>query len=391
MEPFALERYFALHEFSAPYLLSPSDTEPRSLRDIINRADPECRKRWESLMLGYTESRGLPALREAIADFVTDSSNAPAGSLSADDVLVFSCAEEAIYTVARALLRPGDRVACMWPAYQSLFQVALNIGAVIHPIQAAYVEGAWDITEDAIDRAISAGTRLIVANVPHNPTGMVPSPASWNRLLEQVRASGGTFFADEVYRPLRGASASLPSSPVIAKNIQAISLGSVSKAFGLAGVRIGWIVCKDHSLLRSLEEYKDYTTICASAPAEILALIALRNWRALVDEQRSIVQSNRELFASFQAAYSRLVEGAYGEAGSTCFPKWLGPGTARQMADRAVSDAGVMVLPGDTFDPNNLGGGCTDVSQRFRVGLGRRSFSTVLDRFADHLSDAYGA
>jgi aspartate/methionine/tyrosine aminotransferase len=178
---------------------------------------------------------------------------------------------------------------------------------------------------------------------------------------------------------------------VIAKNIQAISLGSVSKAFGLAGVRIGWIVCKDHSLLRSLEEYKDYTTICASAPAEILALIALRNWRALVDEQLSIVQSNRELFASFQAAYSRLVEGAYGEAGSTCFPKWLGPGTARQMADRAVSDAGVMVLPGDTFDPNNLGGGCTDVSQRFRVGLGRRSFSTVLDRFADHLSDAYGA
>jgi len=391
LEPFALERYFSLHEFSAPYLLSPSDTEPRSLRDVIKRADPECRERWESLMLGYTESRGLPALRDAVADFVSESSNAPAGSLSGEDVLIFSCAEEAIYTVARVLLRPGDQVACMWPAYQSLFQVALNTGAVIHPLEAAFVDGAWDINHEAIDRAITAGTRMVVANVPHNPTGMVPSQASWSRLHERVRASGATFFADEVYRPLRGASAELPPSPVIASDLPAISLGSVSKAFGLAGVRIGWIACKDRSLLRLLEEYKDYTTICASAPAEVLALIALRNWRAIVNEQLAIVRSNGVLFSSFQAGFSRLVEGAQGQAGSTCFPKWLGPGTARQMADRAVSDSGVMVLPGDTFDPNNVGGGAGDIRQRFRVGLGRRSLATVLDRFADHLSHAYGA
>lgn len=389
VKPFALERYFAKHEFTAPFLLSPSDTEPKSLEAILGLADTECRSLWDSLTLGYTESRGLPALRAAIAAFVSESSGQSVGTVTADDILVFSCAEEAIYTVARVLVRPGDRVACTWPAYQSLYQVASEGGASLHPIRATIANGSWDMPVEEIDAAIRAPTRLVIANVPHNPTGMVPSAASWRCLCDRASETGAILFADEVYRPLAGTLQALPPSPVTSNEMRSISLGSVSKAFGLAGVRIGWVASRDHALLRALEQYKDYTTICASAPAEILATIALRNWRQIVDEQQSIVTKNSQVFREFAATFAHLVHPAPIEAGSTCFPEWTGPGSAYEMAERAVEMSGVMVLPGDVFDPVGIGGASGELAKRFRVGLGRRAFPNVIDRFASHLASHY--
>jgi aspartate/methionine/tyrosine aminotransferase len=389
VKPFALERYFAKHEFSAPYLLSPSDTEARTLSDLLSRADQECRHLWHSLALGYTESRGLPALRTAIAAFVCETNHVPHGTLTADDVLVFSCAEEAIYTVARVLIRRDDRVACIWPAYQSLFQVATECGAVVNPIPARIVDGKWDMRAEDIEVAVPAGTRLVVANIPHNPTGMVPSNASWRRLYDQTLDSGGILFSDEVYRPLVGGGDTLPPSPALSNENTSVTLGSVSKAFGLAGVRIGWVATKDQTLLTDLETYKDYTTICASAPAEVLALIALRDWRSIVEEQQAIIAHNSGIFDEFMKDVSNLIEPAPIASGTTCFPRWRGPGTALEMAERAVESSGIMVLPGDTFDPEAIGPDDGDLRQRFRVGLGRRSFPDVISRFRDHLNATY--
>ena len=389
VRPFALERYFAKYEFSAPYLLSPSDSEARTLADILSLGDSECRTLWHSLGLGYTESRGLPALRDAIARFVSESSGLTAGAVTADDILVFSCAEEAIYTVARVLVQASDRVACTWPAYQSLYQVASECGATIHPIPARVTGGVWDLSVADIDVAIQSQTRLVIANVPHNPTGMVPSPASWARLCDRTRDAGAFLFADEVYRPLAGAHGVLPASPVTSPEGWSISLGSVSKAFGLAGVRIGWVASKNHVLLNALEQYKDYTTICASAPAEVLALIALRNWRVIVEQQQQIIMKNAQVFAQFTQDFNHLIDPAPIGAGSTCFPSWNGPGTAHEMGERAVTSCGVMVLPGDVFDPAGIGAGGRDLVQRFRVGLGRRAFPDVIDRFSNHLRSTY--
>ena len=381
MEPFALERYFARYEFTAPYLLSPSDTEPWTLVDLLARADSESRAAWESLTLGYTESRGLPALRDAIARFITESNRAPDSSITADDVLVFSCAEEAIYTVARVLVRPGDTVACVWPAYQSLYQVALECGASVRPIPAVRTTGEWDLSAEAIERAICPGTRLVIVNVPHNPTGLILSKERWAHLSTKARDVGAVLFADEVYRPLVRRGRTMIQSPIISADTPSISLGSVSKAFGLAGVRIGWVATRDRNLLQRLEEYKDYTTICASAPAEVLALIALRSWRNIVADQELIIERNAQLFAQFTSDHSELIAPVPSAGGSTCFPLWSGRGTAHEMAQRAVREFGVMVLPGEVFDPrSNLGSGI-NLSHRFRVGLGRKGFPEVLDRF----------
>jgi aspartate/methionine/tyrosine aminotransferase len=352
-------------------------------------SDRECQHLWETLSLGYTESRGHPALREAIARFVTESNDAPEGTITADDVLVFSCAEEAIYTVTRALIRHGDHVACVWPAYQSLYQVALDCGAIVHPIPAKYLDGAWDLSEAGIHDATRDQTHLVVANVPHNPTGMVPSDARWLQLCARAKDAGAVFFADEVYRPLFRVGRAVPQSAVIAGDTTTIALGSVSKAFGLAGVRIGWIATREHAILRKLEQYKDYTTICSSAPAEILALIALRNWRTIVAEQQAIIDRNSVLFEQFASRHPQLIETATFAAGSTCFPIWRGIGTAQEMADLAVDRAGIMILSGDLFDPSGAGSDDVNLAQRFRVGLGRKSLPGVLDRFGDHLAATY--
>lgn len=391
MEPFALERYFARHEFTAPFLLSASDTEPLALSEVLSRVDPDVRDRWASLSLGYTESRGLPALREAIARFTVEASDARDAAVSADDVLVFSCAEEAIYATMRTHVRPGGSIACTWPAYQSLYEVARTAGASIRPIPARIVGARWDLLADDIDAAVVPGTCLVVANAPHNPTGMVPSPGAWERLRRRAAAVGALFVADEVYRPLAAPGTSLHRCPATDPVGPTLAIGSVSKAFGMAGVRIGWVVSNHRSVLASLESYKDYTTICASAPSEVLALAALRQWREFVGVQAAIVDANRRALAEALPAMAGLVEAAPSAAGSTAFPRWSGPGDADAMAARAVGEAGIMVLPGSIFDPGGVGPGLDDLRRRFRVGLGRRNLPEVLGRFVDHLRRAYGA
>ncbi len=388
LEPFALERYFARHEFTAPFLLSPSDTEPLAMVDLLALADDDARSRWERMVLGYTESRGLPALRTAIASFVSEAFGVSRCVIGPEDVLVFSCAEEAIYCIVRAMVRPGDEVACTWPAYQSLFEVARAIGATVRPIPLVMVRGCWDLDPEAIQEAITGRTRLVVTNVPHNPTGMVPSPGSWSLLLDRLAETGSWHLADEVYRPLAHPGVTLPPSPVLDQP-RTISLGSVSKAFGLAGVRIGWAACKDPEILGRLEQYKDYTTICASAPSEILALAALRAWRVIVAGQQAIIDANAPALESLAASFPDLVDVPMPSGGSTAFPLWRGPGDAEAMADRAVNEAGVMVLPGSVFDPRLVGSKDLHLERRFRIGLGRRDFPQVAARLGAHLSRTY--
>src|SRR4051812_39560810 len=118
---FALERFFAAHEFSVKHVLGASDVDGMPMSELLALADPEARGLWESLRLGYTESLGLPVLREEIARLYT--------GISADDVVTFAGAEEAIFLSMHGALSAGDHAVVVWPAYQSLHEVARSIGA----------------------------------------------------------------------------------------------------------------------------------------------------------------------------------------------------------------------------------------------------------------------
>ena len=174
MQPFKLERYFAEYEFSAPYLISASDCESLSLRDLLALADPDTRRLWDELSLGYTESPGHPRLRQAIAELYT--------AAGPDDVLV-AAPEEAIFIYMQTLLSAGDEVVAIAPAYQSLYEVARSLGCRVLSWQLSLTDAGWQVDLDRLESLLNDRTRLLVLNFPHNPTGCLPAPAEFEGIL----------------------------------------------------------------------------------------------------------------------------------------------------------------------------------------------------------------
>jgi aspartate/methionine/tyrosine aminotransferase len=359
---FELERFFARHEFAVRHLLCASDVEGWRMADLLALAGDEERALWDGLTLGYTEAPGHPLLRAEIASLYE--------TLTADDVLTFSGAEEAIYTAANVLLGPGDHAIVTWPAYQSLHEVARATGAdvTLHELQAS--EG-WAIDVDRLRAQVTPRTRLIVVNAPHNPTGMLPDEATYGAVADIAAEASAVLFSDEVYRFLEhDGRAPLPAGADVGRH--GVSLGVMSKSFAMAGLRIGWLASRDGAFLDACARFKDYLTICSSAPSEILALVGLRRRAAVLERSRAIVDANRLLLDGFferQAARLRWVRPAGGPIG---FPELLGDEPIERFADRLLAAEGVLVAPGSLFGhPGN----------HFRIGFGRTDLPAGLARF----------
>lgn len=348
---FALERFYARWEFVVPHNLSASDVEPVSLAELLALADPDTLRLWESLRLGYTESRGHPLLREEIARLY--------GRASAEDVLTFSGAEEGIFLALAALAGPGDHAVVVAPVYQSLYEVARGRGVDVSLVWLE-ADAGWRLDLDRVLEAIRPTTRLVVVNFPNNPTGALPEPAIFRRLHDECAARGIRLFSDEVYRGVEpDERLRLPAAADLGAG--AISLGVMSKGYALPGIRVGWIVCRDPALLRRVAALKDYTTICGSAPAEVLAIMGLRAGDTLLDRAGEIVRTNLGLLTEFFGAHADRTEWIPPRAGTTAFPRLIGK-DSDAFCDRLASEHGVLLLPGSMFDMPG---------EHVRVGLGR--------------------
>ena len=369
MPQFELERYFARHEFDAPYLLSSSDMETVRVRELLALADDEGIRMWEQLDLGYTEPAGHPLLREEIAALYE--------TVPPEGVLVFSGAEEAIFALANVVAgeRPGRRAAVVWPAYQSLHEVARSAGAAVDLLELGHEDG-WALDPSALDGLVGPSTRLVVLNFPHNPTGAQPDEEAFRRAVGVARGAGATLLSDEVYRLLEHDPADrLPAAADLYDG--AVSLGVMSKSFGLAGLRIGWLATRDLDLLRRVAAFKDYTTICNSAPSEVLALIALRAKEEVLGRNLGIVLDNLPRADAFFEKWRGTFEWARPRVGCIGFPRLVADVPAERFADELMEEEGVMLLPGVVYGhPGN----------HFRLGFGRRNFPEALerlDRFAE--------
>ena len=358
---FALERYFARWEFAVKNVLCASDCEPLALAELLAMADDDARERWSALRLGYTESLGLPALREAIAGLYD--------GVRADDVITFAGAEEAVFLYMHAALSAGDHAVVVWPAYQSLHEVARSIGASVTLVPLAPRD--WSLDVDAVAAAMRPNTRVVVINFPHSPTGAQIPPADLARLISIVELHGAQLFSDEVYRFLEHSSE--PLAAAVDASAAGVSLGVMSKAFGLAGIRIGWIATHDSTLRSRIAASKDYTTICNAAPSEILALIALRARAQLLRRAHSIIAENLAILEGFFSRNEDQFSWVRPKAGSVCFPT-LKHGSVDDFSAKLVQDEGVLLLPASQFGyPGN----------QFRLGYGRRDMGAGLVRLED--------
>ena len=364
MRDFALEVHFSKWEFKARYNLTGSDAESMTISKLLAFATDDERSAFENLHLGYTETFGSPALREAIAGTYD--------TIGAEDVLCFAGAGEGIFVAMQVLLRAGDHAVVITPNYQSAETVPLTICEVSGV--ALDESNGWSLDVDRIGAAIRPSTRLVSINFPNNPTGAIPTQETMNALLDLCRENDLWLFSDEVYRGLE----TDPSRRVqqIADSYEkGLSLNVMSKAYGLPGLRIGWIACRDRELLARMERYKHYLSICNSGPSELLATIALKSRKAILERNVALIRKNIVAARHFFDAHRDLFEFEAPDGGCVCFVKYKGADGVEEFTRRLVEEAGVLLLPSGLYR-SEVGDVPRDY---FRLGLGRTLVSQALN------------
>ncbi|MGZ8438745.1 MAG: aminotransferase class I/II-fold pyridoxal phosphate-dependent enzyme [Candidatus Limnocylindrales bacterium] len=359
---FALERYFARWEFAVRHLLCASDVQGCGMAELLDLADDETRHLWETLRLGYTESTGHPLLRREIGSLYA--------TIEPDEILTFAGAEEAIFCLLNVALEPGDHAIVTWPGYQSLYEVARAAGVEV-TLHELHESDRWALDLDRLRRQLTPATRLIVVNLPHNPTGMLPDRATFDELVTIADEAGARLLVDEVYRGLEVDEADrLPAGADVSRG--GISLGVMSKAYAMAGLRIGWLASHDRDLLARVAAFKDYTTICSASPSEILSIIALRARDLVLERSRMIVAANLERLDGFFEDWADRFTWVRPRGGSIGFPRLTVPGvTIDDWAATLVEAEGVLLLPASQFGhPGNY----------FRVGFGRTDLPEALGK-----------
>jgi len=370
--PFRLETYFSRWEFAARHHLTASDAQTLTVAELLAYGTEQDRAEFDELALGYTPTWGTARLREAIA--------ATYDSCSSDDVLVFAGAEEAIFWSMQVLAGPGDHVIVTVPNYQALETIPLTTGAQVTGVLLDEASG-WQLDLAEVRAALRPTTRVIAVNFPNNPTGAVPDQNTWRELIQLCAEREIRLVSDEVYRGLElDPTRTLPQAADLDE--RALSINVMSKSYGLPGLRIGWVACRDHAVLEALERHKHYTSICSAGPSEFLAAMALGAANRIQARNRDLITENLAHFDAFFARRPDLFEWAHPDAGCVAFPRYLGPDGVETFCRQLVEEAGVLLLPASVY--------FSDLAQvpvdRFRIGVGRSNPGPALEAFEHYLS-----
>lgn len=364
--PFVLERHFARYEHALEVMMSSSDCEPMTASALFALAGRTPAELLD-LPLGYTETRGSARLRGAVSRHYPGT--------TAEDVLVVNAPQEAIYWALHALVRPGDRVVVQTPCYQSLRDVPRERGAEVIEWPVLQAGTGFAIDLDRLEALLARRPALAVTSFPHNPTGIHPSREQWTALTTLLERSGARWFNDEMYRGL--ARDDVQELPAAATEIPgAVSLWGLSKSLNLPGLRLGWLVCRDRGLLATIEQRKDWTSICSNALSERCAEVALEVAPMLFRANRERIAENEAALARFLAERPGALAWSPPHAGPVSLARVEGR-PASELAARARDRASALLVPSSLFDlPDTF----------VRLGLGRARF----DRWLAGLERALG-
>ncbi len=364
IKPFRIEQYFGKYEFTARYLLSSSDAESRTIKELLD-LEPGAHERLLEHWCGYTESPGAPWLREAIA--------AVYQQIKSGDVLVLAAAEEGIFVLYHALVGPGDHVIVETPCYESGREVARSTGARVSEWRRTF-ESGWAHDVAALEKLIQLNTKAIYINTPHNPTGLLMPASVFEHVIALAASRNIILFSDEVYRELEHDSATrLPAACEAYEH--GVSLGSMSKTYGLPGLRLGWLASRDPEIIRRCLEFKYYTTICSSAPSEFLTALALHHREVLVQRNLQIVLRNLSLLDAFIQQRPHWFEWVKPNAGPIGFAHFKPQRDVLAFCEEVVRDSGVLLLPGTVYDQ----------PRHIRFGFGHKNMSESLAQLGAYL------
>lgn len=367
--PFLTEHYFAQYEFTTPYQLCNSDCETVTVKELLIMAELSLEQLGQ-LSLGYTETQGHPVLREKIAETYSQANT--------DDVVMLATPVEGIFLVAHAALNPGDEVIVLSPAYDALINTFEHVvgRANVHrwEFTPSKDNTGWELDFDQLRSLISPKTKMLVVNFPHNPTGYLPTQEQLHELAAIVEQKDLILFCDEMYFGLvHSGTPEISSAADTSK--RTIVLSGLSKTHGLPGLRTGWLVIQNEVLRKNIINWKFYTSICASAPSEFLALAAWKVRNQLRDRSITQIENNLVFADSFFARWPDLFIWRKPRAGSIALVGMDVP-SVTDFAAHLAKKAGVLILPATTLGSDD---------QHMRMGFGRAAFGEALEKFEAYL------
>src|SRR6266851_8064254 len=377
IETFALERWMTAWETRTPYDIAESGIFPMTAGELLAFEPREERERTLAslldLRLGYSEAPGTLALRSAIAATYRDT--------GPDEVLVTTGAIEANFLLFNVLLEPGDHVVAVHPAYQQLFSVPRALGCDV-ALWRLRAEDGFRFDLDELERLVTARTRLIVINSPHNPTGAMLSTDELRRIDRLASSVGARVLSDEAYRWLEIPGGEPLPPPMRDLGKTGVSVGTLSKPFGLPGLRIGWIAGPS-DLIAACWSMRDYVSLSPGKLNDALAVLALRHRDRIVTRMQSIVARNLETARAWFAEHADVVSWTPPRAGLLSLMRYELDIPSLELANLLAEKYGVMLAPGSVFG----------VEHNLRIGIGQEPsvFAEGLRRTAACFADLRAA
>ena len=374
LPPFLLERWMTRHETNVQFDIAESGILPLSTNDLLDFEPPAERaaaiERLLSIPLGYSEARGTAVLRQMLAETYSRG--------DAEHILVTTGAIEANYLLYNVLLEAGDHVIAPYPAYQQLYEVPRSIGCDVS-LWKVGPETGYRYDVDALAKLITAKTKVIMVNTPHNPTGAMLSPADAARVYALAESVGATVIGDEAYRWLEVPGGEPFAGPMFDRGALGISVGTLSKPFGLPGLRIGWIAAGDDAAGSKIVEkcwsMRDYITLSPGKLNDALACLGLKHRDAIVARNTKIISENLKTAAAWiqERPYLSWTPPRGGLLALIKYdPKTINV-PSLELADRLAIEHSVMLAPGSAFG----------YEHHLRLGIGQRP-----DIFAEGLRRA---
>ncbi len=359
IEQFRMERLQSTWENVVEYNLSESGVHPLALRELLGGRDP---REIMELGLGYSQTNGTPGLRAEIAGLYPGA--------WADQVLATAGSSEANFLLMWSLIEPGDEVVFMMPNYMQMWGLARGFGASVKPLWLRRSLG-WAFDPDELDRLVTSGTKLIIVTNPNNPTGAVMSREAMEKIVACADRSGAWIIADEVYRGAELADGTTPSFWGMTDRV--VVVNGLSKAYGLPGLRIGWILGPEEFVQKTWP-YHDYTTISPSILSDRLAQIALApgNREKILDRTRGIIRANFPVLKEWLERQDGFFDFLPPAAGAIAFAEYGHDVNSTGLVNRLIREKSVLIVPGDQFEMDrHLRFGFGSEAGYLRSGLAR--------------------
>jgi aspartate/methionine/tyrosine aminotransferase len=359
IEPFLLERWFAKYEFVVKHNLCASCASTTTTADLMRMAGGAKAEEYLTLDLDYTQNPGHPQLREEISKLYQ--------SMTAKNIQVTTGASEAIFLLMNVLLKPGDNVVVLDPVYQSLFEVAVSIGAEVRHWQLNGEEFAIDLQR--LPKLIDDRTKMVVVNYPHSPTGAMITKEQQLELVQIVEQHGCYLVSDEVYAGIVYNQLDLLPRAADLSSL-AISIGDFAKPWGMGGLRIGWLASQQLDLLAECSAMRDYTTMCNAAPAEFLATITLQHSDEISPLKISEARNNIETWKEFCQQHPGVFSWVPPKGGFSSFPRVELDVSVDDFCQRLAEEYSVLLMPGSAFGyDKHIRIGFGQSNQYFKAGL----------------------